>query len=313
MATDSGNTPVLMVLGDFQFSLNTLVFQEWQRKTGWKWPGQERFGQLDALQFTGLGEDTLQLPGVLYPNWRGDIANIDDLRAMGDEGQPFMLVDSMGNVLGRWVIESFEEKQSLHDATGKPRKVDFVLSLKKYDDGETADDGASILDQVSSAATAVASGTDAAAVSSFSSMASSIQSTAANALGNLKSAVSSVTATVAPVLSEAASAVGALNRSIDVVNDLRSTAADVAAQVKSIGNTAAAIGGAKTLLGKISALGMGAASATRVVENVALIGGTSNLSVSSVMASAHAATTSVSSLLASASSASSKLISSLTS
>jgi phage protein U len=315
MANDSGNNPVMMVLGDFQFSLNSIVFQEWQRSTGWKWPAQERFGQLDALQFTGLENDTLQLPGVLYPNWKGDIGSLDDLRQMADAGVPYLLVDSMGFVQGRWVIEKLDEKQAAHDASGTPRKVEFSLALKKFDDGEVASDASDILDSVSSAASAASSaatsGTSA-ALSGFASMAKSVQSGAASALGSLKSAAAQVSAAVTPVMTQAASAVGALNRSIDVVNDLRATANDVAAQVKSIGTVAGALSGTKTLMDKVSALGTHAASATRVVDNIRLISGVPAAATNALNA-ASTATTGVSTLLASTENAASALLKKLTS
>lgn len=314
MANDSGNNPVMMVLGDFQFSLNSIVFQEWQRTTGWKWPAQERFGQLDALQFTGLENDTLQLPGVLYPNWRGDIGSLDDLRQMADAGVPYLLVDSMGYVQGRWVLEKLDEKQAAHDASGTPRKVEFTLALKKFDDGETADDASSILDSVSSAASTVANASSTStALSGFASMAKSVQSGAATALGSLKSAAAAVTESVAPVMTQAASAIGAVNRSIDVVNDLRATANDVAAQVKSIGTVAGALSGTKTLMDKIGALGSHAASATRVVENIKLIAGSVPASATSALNAASTATTGVSTLLASAETTANALLKKLTS
>ncbi|SAL03080.1 bacteriophage tail-related protein [Caballeronia fortuita] len=315
MANDSGNSPVLMVLDDFQFSLNTIVFQEWQRTTGWKWPAQERFGQMDALQFTGPENDTLVLPGVLYPNWKGDIESLDALRQMADQGSPYQLVDSMGFVQGRWVIEKLDEKQAAHDTSGTPRKVEFSLSLKKFDDGETASDASDILDNASSAAGAVTGATSstASALSGFSGMVKSVQSTAATALGSLKSAAAQVTAAVAPVMAEAASAVGALNRSIDVVNDLRATAADVAAQVKSIGTVAGALSGTKTLMDKVGALGSHAASATRVVDNIKLMASGIPASATSALDAASTATTGVSSLLASTESAANSLLKKLTS
>lgn len=66
---NSGNAPVLLMLGGFKFSLNTAVFTELNRDTSYKWPGQERIGQWDALQFTGPGEDRIRLPGIVYPMW----------------------------------------------------------------------------------------------------------------------------------------------------------------------------------------------------------------------------------------------------
>jgi phage protein U len=294
MANDSGNLPTMMVLGDYIFSLNTLVFQEWARTTEWKWPAQERMGQLAAKQFTGRGEDALELPGVIYPDFAGDIQSLDELRAMANDGLPYDLTDSLGFYQGRWVINRLDEKQTHHKTDGTPRKVEFTLRLSIFDDGTTADDGSSVLDKASGLVTAATTATG--------------TTSAATALGSLKAAAAQVQTVVGPVLAEANSAIGALNRSISVVNDLRSTAANVAAQVQSIGNIGAVLSGSKTLLDKIEALGTGASSATRVIGNISLVAGSVPSSVSMALSSASNATTSVSSLLDSTKTAASSLL-----
>ncbi|WP_322009211.1 phage tail protein [Paraburkholderia sp. J12] len=306
-----GNMPTLMVLGSFQFSINTIVFQEWARKNKWKWGALQRMGQFDALQFLGPENDTLDLPGVLYPRWKGDINSLDTLRSMGDAGQPYQLVDSMGYTQGRWIIEGLDETQKFHDVDGTPKKVEFTLSLKLYDEGDDTDDGSAILSQVSSAASA-ATGANASAVSGFSSMVSSIQSTAAATLGTLKSAVQQVQTAVAPVLNEAASVVGAVNRSIAMVNDVKSATTNIEQQVKAAGNVAGALSGAKTLLGKVSALGIQATSATAVIGNVSSAVGGIPQAAQSALQTANAATVGATAMLNSAQSDISSFISTYT-
>ncbi|WP_296652909.1 phage tail protein [Paraburkholderia sp.] len=291
-----GNMPALMVLGTFQFSLNTIVFQEWARKNKWKWGALERVGQFDALQYLGPENDTLDLPGVLYPKWKGDINSLDTLRSMGDAGQPYQLVDSMGYTQGRWIIEGLDEKQSFHDADGTPKKVEFTLSLKLHDTGDDTDDGSAILSQASSA-TAAASSADASAVSGFSSLVSTVQKNASAALGTLKSAVQQVQIAVAPVINEAASVVGAVNRSIAMVNDVRNAATNIEQQVKAAGNIAGALSGAKTLLGKVSALGVQGTSATAVIGNVSSIVGGIPQAAQSALQTANAATVGATAML----------------
>ena len=100
---NSGNAPVLLMLGGFKFSLNTAVFQEMRRLTSWRWPAQERMGGLDALQCTGPGEDTITLPGVIYPDFKGGNGQLDDLRVIGDAKRPVRLISSSGQILGLWV------------------------------------------------------------------------------------------------------------------------------------------------------------------------------------------------------------------
>ncbi|NSX83802.1 phage tail protein, partial [Wolbachia endosymbiont of Atemnus politus] len=45
---------------------------------------------------------------------------------------PRTLVDSMGNVLGKFVITRFEEKRTSSFPCGLPKKVEFNLSLRRY-------------------------------------------------------------------------------------------------------------------------------------------------------------------------------------
>ncbi|WP_251278295.1 phage tail protein, partial [Enterobacter hormaechei] len=54
-ANDSGNAPVLLMLGGFKFSLNTAVFREIQQSNEYRWQAQDRVGQMAALQYTGPG------------------------------------------------------------------------------------------------------------------------------------------------------------------------------------------------------------------------------------------------------------------
>ena len=134
---DSGNAPVLLMLGGFKFSLNTAVFQELRRSTAYRWEGQQRVGQFDALQFTGPGEDKVTLPGIIYPDFRGDMTQLDQLRDIAGAGRPLGLITSSGEILGAWVVESIEETQSYFKPDGTPLKQEFNLQLRKY--GDNAD------------------------------------------------------------------------------------------------------------------------------------------------------------------------------
>jgi phage protein U len=58
---------IMMQLGAFKFSLNTAAYQSLSHSTGYRWQGQERFGQLPAQQYTGPGEDSVTLSGDIYP------------------------------------------------------------------------------------------------------------------------------------------------------------------------------------------------------------------------------------------------------
>lgn len=128
-----GQYNIMMALDVFQFSIQTAVYQELNRHTEYKWPSQHRFGKRPSSQFVGKGEDTITLPGVIYPEYRGGFQQIERMRLLAGLGKPLMLVDGLGKIMGRWVIESIDEKQTLFAAFGAPRKMEFTVALRKFD------------------------------------------------------------------------------------------------------------------------------------------------------------------------------------
>jgi phage protein U len=134
---DTGNAPVMLMLGGFKFSLNTAVFTELSRTTGYSWPGQERFGQYDALQYTGPGADRIRLPGIIYPDWRGGAVQVGQLRSLAEQGRPLRLIGPSGAILGNWIIESVEEGQSYYKPDGSFRRQEFTVSIRNF--GDAAD------------------------------------------------------------------------------------------------------------------------------------------------------------------------------
>ena len=124
-----------MILGEVLFSLNSAAFQELNRETAHRWSVQERFGQPEALQYIGPGSDTITLPGVIYPSYRGGTGQIEKMRNAAAKGEPLQLIDGFGNVLGRWVIESVSEKRTNFAALGVPRKQEFTMKLRHFDGG----------------------------------------------------------------------------------------------------------------------------------------------------------------------------------
>lgn len=126
-----GASTVMMQLGSFQFSISTAAYQELRRRTEYRWASQDRFGRMPALQFTGAGADSIDLSGTIYTEYRGGLGQLNAMRAQASRGQPLLLVDGNGNLLGHWVIESVEEDQSVFAAAGRPRKQQFTLRLRK--------------------------------------------------------------------------------------------------------------------------------------------------------------------------------------
>jgi phage protein U len=124
---------VMMQLGSFQFGINTAAYQELDRVTSFRWASHEVFGKIPARQFTGEGEDQITLSGVILPEWRGGTQRVEQLRALGNQGQPLQLISGTGKLMGKWVIEQVSEKQNMFFEAGVPRKQEFTLRMSKHE------------------------------------------------------------------------------------------------------------------------------------------------------------------------------------
>ncbi|WJD60894.1 phage tail protein [Pseudomonas kurunegalensis] len=146
---------MMLALGMFVFSLDTLAYQEMNRQTDWRHASSNRVGAQPARQFVGRGDDSVTLPGVLLPELAGDITCLDELRGMANTGKAWPMVDGNGRMRGLYVIESLSEGQTLFFQDGTPRRIDFTLSLQRTDEGRvdlqegTANRNSRILRQLS--------------------------------------------------------------------------------------------------------------------------------------------------------------------
>lgn len=122
----------MMKLGPFQFGIWTAAYNEASRVSEWRWARQEVFGQPEALQYLGPGSETLTLTGAIYPEHRAGPGQVDAMRAAASKGEPLLMVSGQGNVLGKWVIEKIDEKQSVFAAGGVPRKQEFTMTLRRH-------------------------------------------------------------------------------------------------------------------------------------------------------------------------------------
>ncbi|KVU92849.1 phage tail protein [Burkholderia ubonensis] len=126
---------MMMSLDSFVFSLKTAPYKELQRQRNWKHRTSSRVGARDASQFTGAGDDTITLNGmVAADNDIGTAASLEKLAKMGDVGNAYVLVDGVGTVYGAYVIESLNESASYHTPEGVARKIEFNLTLKRVAD-----------------------------------------------------------------------------------------------------------------------------------------------------------------------------------
>jgi len=125
---------MMLALGMFVFSLRTAAYQEMQRQTEWRHPGNNRIGAAAARQFLGRGDDAITLPGLIVPELAGTTLSLDALRLMANTGKAWPMVEGTGRIYGLWVIESLSETHTLFFRDGTPRRIEFTLSLKRVDD-----------------------------------------------------------------------------------------------------------------------------------------------------------------------------------
>ncbi len=125
-------TEILMALGPFRFSMDTAPYDRLRRSVQYRWPRQERAGRRPAAQFTGIGDETVELSGLIYPGYAGGLSQMDTLRECAGKGQPYILSDGRGNIWGKFAIESVDETQTLFFPDGTPRKIEFALKLLHY-------------------------------------------------------------------------------------------------------------------------------------------------------------------------------------
>lgn len=134
---------MLMALGQFTFGLDTLAFDSLRRQSAWRHPSNARVGARPARQYLGPGDDGITLSGVLAPEFRGTALSLAQLRDMAGKGNAYGLVSGAGDVFGAFVIESMNETNTLFVREGRPRRIEFELTLARVDDG-AADAGGGV-------------------------------------------------------------------------------------------------------------------------------------------------------------------------
>ncbi len=131
---------MLLALGMFVFGMDSLVYNQIQRRRSWRHPTNDRVGARPAGQFAGPGEDVITLPGVLAPGLTGRREALDELASMAALGEAHTLVDGDGEHFGAYVITDLDETRRHITIDSQPRLIDFTLTLKRMDDDVAAQD-----------------------------------------------------------------------------------------------------------------------------------------------------------------------------
>lgn len=126
---------ILMALGEFRFVMEEAAYQKLKRTNNYRWPSQARIADRPTRQFVGIGDETIDLSGIVYPHLAGGLGQIETIREMSGQGIPMILADGLGWVWGRYVVLSLSEERSFLLPDGRPRKQTFSLQLSHYGEG----------------------------------------------------------------------------------------------------------------------------------------------------------------------------------
>ncbi|MEG3135539.1 phage tail protein [Rouxiella sp. T17] len=125
---------VMLMLGSFEFSVDTAAYSQLIREASWRWSAQERIGEQALLQYTGKDPRSVKLTGETHALFRKGLTALDDLFILADKAEPQQLVSGFGDVLGWWVITEYSDTTTSFLPGGVPRHKSFNLTLKNYAD-----------------------------------------------------------------------------------------------------------------------------------------------------------------------------------
>ena len=120
----------MLQIGPVQFTVRGPGYDSLAHAARFEWPAQGRFGRRDALQFTGEGEESVQVQGTIYTDHMTGAGAIRQLKALARV--PQMVVAGSGDVLGLWSIVDVTNVQTYAKADGTPRKIEFTVVLLRY-------------------------------------------------------------------------------------------------------------------------------------------------------------------------------------
>lgn len=125
---------VMMMLGDFAFSIDTTAYHQLTREASWRWREQERIGKQDLLQYTGKPGRTVRLEGTAHAFFRNGVNAVNELFELAELAKPHQLVSGEGDVLGWWVVTEFTDATSRFLPGGGHRNKTWTMTLKHYAD-----------------------------------------------------------------------------------------------------------------------------------------------------------------------------------
>ena len=120
-----------MALGEFVFGLSSgFPYESLDRKTTGGWVSLDIISSKPRSHQTGQGLEELRLNGKAQ--FAAGMAKLDELRAMANARVPYVLVDGVGRVWGRWRIDGVNEGQKRVLDDGTTTLLEWSLDLSEF-------------------------------------------------------------------------------------------------------------------------------------------------------------------------------------
>lgn len=124
------STP-LLALGPHTFEVAPLNYQELTREVELRWALMNRLGAAPVYHAVGVGETSITIGGLLFPDAIGGWNEFRGLDATARAMQPVMMVAGSGLVFGRVVIIRVHEAHKSVTTGGLPRRLEFSIDIRK--------------------------------------------------------------------------------------------------------------------------------------------------------------------------------------
>ncbi|ROS05668.1 hypothetical protein EDC56_1214 [Sinobacterium caligoides] len=134
---------VMMTLGVFPFYINTASYEQLQHTASYQWAEQKRLNRSSfkhvgiggpSYQYMGPGEQTVNLNGTIYPQYKGERISLSALRLSASLGVALPLINAKGLLFGRWFIEKIDQSDNHFYPNGEAKKICFSLTIKRYNE-----------------------------------------------------------------------------------------------------------------------------------------------------------------------------------
>jgi uncharacterized protein len=123
---------MLFQLGPLQVN-QTFNAHETAHEYGGDYAAKNVIGTRKPREFVGVGDETFNLTGTIFPAKLGGLDELGLLQAMVEAGEPQILVRGDGTNLGWYTVDKGTEKSKFIDSSGVGRVIDVEIKLTRVD------------------------------------------------------------------------------------------------------------------------------------------------------------------------------------